>query len=227
MIKKECRDQRWKPLAFKNDGPQVSHLFFADDLLLFAEANIAQVERIKKVMQSFCLISGHRINLQKSKAFFSKNVNFHRASSLSERMGISTTSNLGRYMGVPLIHERVTINTYGHITKKVRTKLSAWKGRFLSMAGRTVLIKSVLAALPSYQMQTTLLPKALVHEIERISRSFFWSQDAQARKIHLIAWEKVKRSKKEGGLGFKKLVLQNKAFIMKLCWGLITKPGAL
>ena len=37
----------------------------------------------------------------------------------------------------------------------------------------------------------------------------------------------VTKGKQEGGLGMKNLELQNKAFITKLCWGLITKPDAL
>ena len=45
--------------------------------------------------------------------------------------------------------------------------------------------------------------------------------------MHLIAWDKVTKAKKQGGLGFKNLRQQNKAFIMKLCWSLLTKRHAL
>ena len=31
---------KWKPVKLNKTGPQLSHLFFADDLLLFAEASM-------------------------------------------------------------------------------------------------------------------------------------------------------------------------------------------
>lgn len=45
--------------------------------------------------------------------------------------------------------------------------------------------------------------------------------------MYLVAWEKITQEKGLGGLGIKNLEKQNQAFIMKLCWGLITKPDAL
>ena len=45
--------------------------------------------------------------------------------------------------------------------------------------------------------------------------------------MHLIAWDKVMNAKKQGGLGFKNLWRQNKAFIMKICWNLLMKKDSL
>lgn len=40
----------------------------------------------------------------------------------------------------------------------------------MSLAGRAVLINSVLTAIPSYTMQSTLLPKGIINEIEKVNR---------------------------------------------------------
>ncbi|KAI9085949.1 hypothetical protein K1719_032026 [Acacia pycnantha] len=56
---------------------------------------------VRKVMQNFCEVSGHRINLQKSRMFCSKNINFNRAVELSQRLGIGLTADLGKYLGKP------------------------------------------------------------------------------------------------------------------------------
>ncbi|KAI9128659.1 hypothetical protein K1719_000142 [Acacia pycnantha] len=144
-----------------------------------------------------------------------------------EILGIGITGDLGKYLGVPLIHSRVTKHSFRHITQKVQSRLSSWKGKHLWMTGHTVLIKSVISTLPSYQMQSTLLPKSVLYKIEKVSRNFLWCQDENARKMHLIPWQNIIKSKKVGGLGIKNLELQNKAFIMKLCWGMITRPEAL
>lgn len=45
--------------------------------------------------------------------------------------------------------------------------------------------------------------------------------------MHLISWDTIKLSKSQGGLGLKDLKQQNKAYIMKLCWGILTKPDTL
>ncbi|KAI9115828.1 hypothetical protein K1719_013497 [Acacia pycnantha] len=66
LIKAECEDRRWKPFLFKCGSLHISYLFFADDLILFTETSNSQMLEVRKVMQSFCEVSGHRINLDKS-----------------------------------------------------------------------------------------------------------------------------------------------------------------
>ena len=74
FIHRECEAKRWKPLWFRKKGPRVSHLFFADDLVLLMEASTQQADLLREVMRSFCEVSGHRINLDKSKVFVSGNL---------------------------------------------------------------------------------------------------------------------------------------------------------
>ncbi|KAI9073167.1 hypothetical protein K1719_044873 [Acacia pycnantha] len=62
---------------------------------------------------------------------------------------------------------------------------------------------------------------------DKISRNFLWSQEEEVKKMHLIAWDKITKAKKQGGLGFKNLRRQNKAFIMKICWNLLTNKDTL
>ena len=95
------------------------------------------------------------------------------------------------------------------------------------MAGKTVMIKSVLSMIPTYQMQTLLLPKGILAEIEQVSRDFLWTNQNDEKRRHHIAWDTIKKGRDKGGLGIKDLECQNTAFTMKLCWGLIAKPEAL
>ena len=54
----------------------VSHLFFADDFVLFAEATLDQVAVVQRILQEFCGASGHKekVNVIKEKWFCSCNV---------------------------------------------------------------------------------------------------------------------------------------------------------
>lgn len=57
-ISLEVNNRRWRPIKLAKDGPTLSHLFFADDLVLFKEASLEQKEVIKGVLLKFCSASG-------------------------------------------------------------------------------------------------------------------------------------------------------------------------
>lgn len=50
--------RRWKPIRIGSHGPPISHLMFADDILLFAEASLEQMNELGLVMGNFCRASG-------------------------------------------------------------------------------------------------------------------------------------------------------------------------
>ncbi|CAN1841739.1 Putative ribonuclease H protein At1g65750 [Linum perenne] len=106
-------------------------------------------------------------------------------------------------------------------------KLAGWKAHNLSLAGRVTLASSVLNAIPAYAMQTSLLPAYICDSIDRKIRNFIWGSTEGARKIHNINWETVCKPKKLGGLGLRNARDLNKAFLMKIVWGLLTHPTDL
>lgn len=71
-------------------------------------------------MAQFCAASRQKINLDKSKAFFSRNVHFNRMVGLRQVLGIGITGDLGTYLGVLLIHSKITKATFSHIVQKVK-----------------------------------------------------------------------------------------------------------
>lgn len=75
MINQAVRDGSWKLVQLSKNGPSLSDLFFADDMVLFAEASTHQLQVILICLNKFYMGSGQRVNLQKSNIFFSNNVN--------------------------------------------------------------------------------------------------------------------------------------------------------
>ncbi|KAI9122784.1 hypothetical protein K1719_005673 [Acacia pycnantha] len=121
-----------------------------------------------------------------------------QAYELSQILGIGLTPELGKYLGVPILHKRATKLTFAPLIQKVGRKLANWKGSLLSMAGKIVLIKSVLSAIPYYQVQSVLIPKGILLNLEKMSRDFFWNHNRDSKKMHLISWNVMKKNKSEG-----------------------------
>lgn len=66
-IQKVVQQGQWKPCKLSCNSPAISHLFFADDLLLFGEATTHQMEVMAKVLGDFCTLSGQKLNAEKSR----------------------------------------------------------------------------------------------------------------------------------------------------------------
>ena len=86
--------------------------------------------------------------------------------------GSPLTKDFGKYLGVPLIHTRVTNHTYRDLMEKIQKRLAAWKSESLSLARRVTLIKSVTAALPIYTMQSTKLPSETCLKLDKLNHEF-------------------------------------------------------
>lgn len=73
----------------------------------------------------------------------------------------------------------------------------------------------------------SVIPVELLKEIEGMYRRFFWGQKKDKRKLAWVAWSKLYKSKKEGGLGLRNLKLFNEALLTKQSWRLIKYPQSL
>lgn len=76
--------------------------------------------------------------------------------------------------------------------------------------GRCVLVNSVLDALPTYIMSAMELSVGIVNSLDTRRRAFLWvGEDKTSGSLCMVAWERCCQPKEQGGLGLKKLDLQN------------------
>ena len=101
-------------------------------------------------------------------------------------------------------------------------------GRTITLqAGREILIKAVVQAIPTYTMHCFKLPIGLCNELEGLIRRFWWVQRGDQRKIHWVRWKELCKCKSEGGMGFKNLALFNDALLANQAWRLLQNKNSL
>lgn len=86
MITLKVGEGRWKGIKLDSTGPTLSHLCFVDDMVLFSEASIEQLEIIWDCLNRFCEASGQKISYNNSQVFFSKNINHDLAEEIANRL---------------------------------------------------------------------------------------------------------------------------------------------
>ena len=150
LIEEKCRDNQWNLVKSSNNGVAISHLFFADDLVLFAKANHGNCSTIRDVLDSFCAKSGQSISESKSRVYFSLNVDVDTRGSLCDILGFHSTPNLGNYLGFPIKHHGGRNEDLNFILERIKQKLAGWKANLLSLAGRAILIQASTTTIPAY-----------------------------------------------------------------------------
>ncbi|XP_074299645.1 uncharacterized protein LOC141630789 [Silene latifolia] len=223
----EVRNKNWRPIVVGRNGPSITNLFFADDMVLFGEANEEQALVMRYVLDNFCEASGEKISSAKSRVFFSSNTAEEIRSKVSTTLGFEETADLGTYLGMPTINGRVTRHTFAHLEEKMNNRLAGWTIKKLSLAGMETLVKSTLTTMANYSMQTAKIPRTICDSIDMKSRRFLWGGDENKKSIHLIKWETVQQPKARGGLGIVSARQANAAFLTKLGWRVLAEPHSL
>ncbi|XP_039066094.1 uncharacterized protein LOC120211665 [Hibiscus syriacus] len=174
-IRKCVEEGDWKGYSFSRQGLSINHLFFVDDLMLYAKADLHHAEIIEKTLKEFGYFSGHKVSKRKAHIYFSPNTTISTKSFILSCLGFQEVESMGKYLGLPVLHRRMKIADFDFIFDKFRSKLNGWAARSLSLAGRITLTKSVLSAILNYFMQVMSFPKRVYNEIE-ITTNSYWVQ---------------------------------------------------
>ncbi|GJS07198.1 RNA-directed DNA polymerase, eukaryota, reverse transcriptase zinc-binding domain protein, partial [Tanacetum coccineum] len=205
---------------------KITHVCFADDLLMFSHGDKQSVELLKNVIEEFGRVSGLLPNYNKSTIIFGS-VKEEDRKEILEIMPFKVEKLPVRYLGVPLITKRIGVKECKSLTDKVRSKILNWKNKCLSYAGRLQLVASVLESIHVYWATVFLLPQAIIDEINSLLKGFLWNQDEKANGKAKVAWKNLCKPKCQGGLGLKNLNIWNKALISKHLWHVAMEKDSL
>ncbi|XP_060972553.1 uncharacterized protein LOC115717764 [Cannabis sativa] len=103
------------------------------------------------------------------------------------------------YLRLPSIVGRKKNAVLGFLKERMRKRINGWEGRFLSRAGKEILIKTVVQSLPSYDMNVFLFPIGTCNELERMIASFWWKSNnstSNGSGITWMSWDKMTKCNK-------------------------------
>nr|GEV41831.1 RNA-directed DNA polymerase, eukaryota [Tanacetum cinerariifolium] len=113
---------------------QISHLFYADDVIFTGQWSDGNINTIIQALDCFHKASGLRLNLQKSK-IMGISVNDETVCKAASKMGCHTLKTLFSYLGVKVGGSMPRIRSWDEIMDKVKSRLSKWKMKSLSIGG--------------------------------------------------------------------------------------------
>nr|GEV25730.1 RNA-directed DNA polymerase, eukaryota [Tanacetum cinerariifolium] len=202
---------------------QLSHLFYADDVIFMGQWSESNINTIIQALDCFYKASGLRMNLHKSK-LMGISVKDEAVSRAAIKMGCSTLKTPFTYLDIRVGGSMARIRSWDEIMDKVKSQLSNWKMNTLSIGGRMTLLKSVLSSTLIYYMSMFKVPSQVLKCLEGIRRKFFIGADLKENKMSWFKWNKVLTSKDKGGLGVSSLFVLNRALLFK--WGLDKRSKA-
>ncbi|XP_074299353.1 uncharacterized protein LOC141630431 [Silene latifolia] len=205
---------------------QLSHLFFADDLILFCRGDKGSIGLMLAAFDHFSIASGLEMNNEKSN-FYYNGIDESLVSKIEKQTGMKKGQLPFKYLGVNVSPKRLSVLDFECLVDKIVDRIRSLGSRKLSYAGRVVLIKSVLSSLHCYWARIFILPKPVISKIEAFCRSFLWYGSNHKESPALVSWATICQPRKQGGLGFKDLHAWNVAAIAKYVWWIAMKADHL
>lgn len=176
----------------------LTHLCFADDLMVFVEGSKRSIEGALSVFDEFEVWHGLRISLEKSTIYMAGVPEVEKRNILSN-FPFAEGDLPVRYLGLPLMTKAMSRQDYIPLLEKIRSKISSWTSRFLSYAGRLQLIQSELYSIVNFWITVFRLPSKCVKELEQICSAFLGPvQNSKLRELKLRGRMFVESRVKEG-----------------------------
>lgn len=179
-IDKVVRERKFK-FHPRCQALSLTHLCFADDLMVFVEGTKVSVEGSLSVFEEFAMWSGLNISIEKSTVYMAGVAEEERNRILRNFPFAEGTLPV-RYLGLPLMTKVMDKNDYLPLVERVRSGINTWTCRFLSYAGRLQLIKAVLMSIVNFWAGVFTLPSKCIKEVEQLCSSFLWTRPAL--KVH-------------------------------------------
>ena len=114
----------------------ISHLFFADDSVLFCNATTEDAQRVCEVLKLYAYGLGQEINLSKSSIFFSPKTHKRTKHKIVKILNIQSKDGFGKYLGLQADFGHSKKAVFEEVRDRIKTRMAGWAEQFLSQAGK-------------------------------------------------------------------------------------------
>ena len=164
----------------------LTHLMFANDLILFGKADLPTLRIMKEALGTFSLSTGLVANLHKSQIFLGG------CSTLLHHQCLQTIGFQEGYLpmkclGIPITASRLSKMECSVLVEKITARVHIWATRNLSFAGRAMLINTAIFGMFSYWASIFLLPQSVLDKITSICRNYLWGGKENMTRIPHIS----------------------------------------
>lgn len=191
--RKPQRRQEWKTRPSS---------IFADDSIFFARADRKNLQTLNEVLNIYSEGSGQRINFQKSAVYFGDHCPEQVKQTIKTILNVQSEGLQSNYLGMPSGVGPSPSNTFNFLTDRMWRRIRGWSDRPLSRAGKEVMLKAVIQAIPTYVMSCFWLPAGICDKMRSIISNHWWGVEDGKKKMHWRSWEWLTTPKNMGGMGF-------------------------
>ncbi|XP_061375404.1 uncharacterized protein LOC133317555 [Gastrolobium bilobum] len=151
----------------------ISHLAFADDIMLLSRGDVPSIATLYARLAHFCAVSGISISSDKS-AIYSAGMDPDSRLEVQRLTGFVLGAFPFRYLGVPLLSSRLNVIHYDPLFSQILGLVQSWDRKTLSYAGKLELIRAVIQGIANFWMSIFPLPVSVLNRIIAICRNFLW-----------------------------------------------------
>ena len=171
---------------------------FADDMTLTLTGDKSIYVSLE-IIGAFGNFSGLQLNMGKTMGLWIGNWKFRR----KDFMGIAFANQKIKVLGVWISNDTAIEDieeNYKERINKARRIIATWKKRQLSLVGKVLIIKSLVASQFLYIMRVCILPNKVITEINSLIFKFLWSNSESGRAIEKVKRKILIKQHMDGGL---------------------------
>ncbi|XP_071681529.1 uncharacterized protein [Lolium perenne] len=200
------------------DGLKHRVLLYADDIVVFARPEEAELVAVREILACFGAASGLYVNFLKSSAAPIR-CNDDLRHAVTSFVGCQFKDLPQKYLGLPLSLRKPSKAQLQPILDKLANKLAFWKARLMSRDDRVAYVRVLMAASVVYQLMALDVEPWFLQAVDKLRRGFLWAgkNEAHGRNC-LVAWVTVCVPKHLGWLGFPNLRWMHAALRARWMW---------
>ncbi|XP_039022895.1 uncharacterized protein LOC120155401 [Hibiscus syriacus] len=144
---------------------RLTHLSFADDLLIFCKGNLEFIMGVITVLDCFYEYSGLKLNVSKCK-IFTAGISAYNLDSIINYSGFKHGRLPVRYLGVLLVTRKLTDKDCQALLQNIKSRLHQWSTKKMSYAGSLYYLSPLSRRLNNYALDFSGKARTFLHLVQ-------------------------------------------------------------